>query len=137
MKRFSARVASGFRRSVKSEDGAVSIEFVFWLPVLVFLLSVTADASLIFGTKAQILRVVQDANRATSVGRLRTTDETVAYIRTNIGRYATTATITSQFTSGVVSSTVVIPASSLTATGLLSGMSNISVTINAQHLLES
>lgn len=137
MSRFLIRGRRSLKRVLRREDGAVTVEVVLWLPILVFLLALMADASLIFGTKAQILRIVQDANRATSIGRFRTTAETVTYIRTNLGGFAANATVTSVVTSGVVSSTVTIPSEDLTATGFFSGMANFNVTINAQHRLEA
>ena len=128
------KTSPGFMRQ---EDGNVSIEFVFWLPILVFVLALTADVSLIFGAKAQVLRVIQDANRAAAVGRLRTVAETENYVRTNIGRFADQAVITSVVQDGVVSTTVIIPSSRLIATGLFGRMSGLNVTINAQHMLEA
>ena len=137
MRGFSTKGGTSLKRLLRREDGSVTVEIVIWLPVLIFMLALMADASLIFGTKAQVLRIVQDANRAASIGRFRTTQETVKYIRDNLGVYANDATVTSVFRSGVVSSTVVIPTKALTATGFFSGMANFNVTINAQHRLEA
>jgi Flp pilus assembly protein TadG len=137
MNRKTAQKFSSIRRMMRREDGSVTVEVVLWLPVLLFLLAVTADASLIFGTRAQILRVVQDANRAASIGRLRDEDATIKYIKDNIGVYADKATVTTEFVSGVVSSTVVIPSYKLTATGFFSGFAGFNVTVNTQHRLEA
>jgi hypothetical protein len=50
---------------------------------------------------------------------------------------ATNATITSQIVNGnVISTTVVIPSNDLIANGFLGRLTNINITINAQHLLE-
>jgi Flp pilus assembly protein TadG len=112
------------------------------MPILLLLISLTADAALLFGAKANVLRVVQDANRAASIGRLGTDlgDMTTGarnYVRTNIGYMATNATITSQIVNGnVISTTVVIPSNDLIANGFLGRLTNINITINAQHLLE-
>ena len=125
------------RRFLQCEDGSVTIEFVLWLPILVLLISLTADAALIFGNKANVLRVVQDANRAASIGRLLTVQETQDYVRTRMGVLATNATITSVINAGVISTTVVIPTNDLIATGFLGKLAGINVTINAQHMLEA
>lgn len=128
---------STIRTFLCSEDGTVAVDFALWLPVILLTFGIIADTSLIFGTKAQILRVIQDANRAASVGKFRTTAETVAYITTHIAGLAPTATITSVVTSGIVSSTVTVPARDLDATGLLVGIISFTVTISAQHMLEA
>ncbi len=131
-----------FRPFRRREDGSVTVEFVLWMPILLLLISLTADAALLFGAKANVLRVVQDANRAASIGRLGTDlgDMTTGarnYVRTNIGYMATNATITSQIVNGnVISTTVVIPSNDLIANGFLGRLTNINITINAQHLLE-
>ena len=80
-----------------------------------------------------MLRVVQDANRAASVAKFRTSAQTIAYIRGRITTLALRATITSVVTAGVISSTVPIPSEDLTATGLLS----IMVVVNSQQMLEA
>lgn len=132
----SRRFVAAVRRFLRDADGTASVEFVLWLPVWVLIISLTADASLVFSAKSQVLRVIQDANRATSVGRIRTVQETENYVRLNIGEYASHARITSVVTSGVISTTVVIPTNDLIATGLLGGLTGRNVTINAQHMLE-
>jgi Flp pilus assembly protein TadG len=137
MSRVFGKAKASIKRLLRREEGAVTVEVVIWLPFLIFLLTLIADASLIFGTKAQVLRIVQDANRAASIGRFRTTAETSAFIRTSMGAYATGATINTVFNAGVVSSTVIIPSANLTATGFFSGMAGFNVTINAQHRLEA
>jgi Flp pilus assembly protein TadG len=133
------RPVQGFGRR---EDGTATIEFVLWLPILVLLISLTADAALIFGAKANVLRVIQDANRAASIGRFKEEpDFEVAvenYVRTNIGNYARHATIATEVIGGnVVSTTVTIPSSRLMAVGFLGQLTGITVTINAQHMLEA
>ena len=60
------------RRFIRHDNGGVTIEAVLWMPVFVALLCLVADASLIFGRQAEVLRVVQDANRAMSVGKFGT-----------------------------------------------------------------
>ena len=129
------------RRYRQQEDGSVTVEFVLWIPILVLLISLTADAALLFGAKANVLRVVQDANRAASIGRLGPVDEMTVeaqdFVRARIGFMAANATITSVVIgNNVISTTVVIPSNDLIATGFLGRLANINITINAQHYLE-
>lgn len=114
---------------------------MIWLPILLLLLSIAVDASLLLGAKANVLRVVQDANRAASIGRFNDQDDVLAavegYVRDNIGNCADDATITSVVTNGVISTTVRIPSNSLMAAGFLGALTGINVNINAQHMLEA
>lgn len=136
------RLVRPMRRFQQREDGTATIEFVLWLPILVLLISLTADAALIFGAKANVLRVIQDANRAASIGRFKEEPDFATavedYVRVNIGNYAQHATISTEVIGGnVVSTTVSIPSSRLMAVGFLGQLTGITVTINAQHMLEA
>ena len=137
-----SRMAASARRYWRQEDGTATIEFVLWLPILVAVIALTADAALIFGAKANVLRVVQDANRAASIGRFKEEPNFARavenYVRANIGTYANRATISTEVINGnVVSTTVRIPSGELMATGFLGQLTGINVTINAQHMLEA
>lgn len=136
------RLLKPMRRYQQREDGTATIEFVLWLPILVLLISLTADAALIFGAKANVLRVIQDANRAASIGRFKEEPDFATavedYVRVSIGNYAQHATISTEVIGGnVVSTTVRIPSSRLMAVGFLGQLTGITVTINAQHMLEA
>lgn len=122
---------------LRDESGSFTIETVMWLPVLVFLFCMIADASLMFGKQAQVMRVVQDANRALSVGRLQSDAEVEAYIAQQIAWMTTNAVIATDVTNGVISSTVSIPAGDMTATGFISAFSSLTVNVTAQHLSEA
>lgn len=122
---------------LRDESGSFTIETVMWLPVLVFLFCMIADASLMFGKQAQVMRVVQDANRALSVGRLQSDAEVEAYIAQQIAWMTTNAVIATDVTNGVISSTVSIPAGDMTATGFISAFSSLTVSVTAQHLSEA
>lgn len=121
----------------KDTRGAVSIEMVIWLPVFTLLLGVVADAALIFSKQAQVLRIVQDANRATSIGRLVTSAETEAFIANRISQISPNALIVTTIQAGIISSTVTMPASDLTATSLVAAFSSIDVSVSSQHLSEA
>ena len=129
-----ARVIATFRRK---EDGAATVEFVLWLPVIAFLFGLVADTALIFGGQAQVLRVVQDANRAMSIGLVRTVDDTQSMILAGIVRIAPNATVETTVNAGVIRSTVFIPVTDLTATGLVDAFTKFDVAVFAQHLAES
>lgn len=126
-----------FRAFRRDEGGSFTIEAVLWLPVFMVLFCLIADASLIFGKQAQVLRIVQDANRALSVGRFTTGADAEAFIRQQMLPFSTNAVITTDIAAGVISSTVEIPAGDLTATGLISSFGSLTVSVTAQHLSEA
>lgn len=128
---------SVFAAFCRKEDGAATVEFVIWLPVMVFLLGLVADTAMIFGEQARVLRVVQDANRAMSIGRVRTVEDTQSMILAGIVRIAPNASVATTVNGGIISSTVLIPVTDLTATGLVDSFTDFNVAVFAQHLAES
>lgn len=113
------------------------MEFVLWLPIMAFLFAIVADTAMIFGGQAQVLRVVQDANRAMSIGRVRTIDATQGLILSGIANIAPNASVVTTVSGGLISSTVMIPVTDLTATGLVDSFTDFEVAVYAQHLAES
>lgn len=107
------------------------------MPVFVMLLCLVADSALIFGKQAQVLRVVQDANRAMSIGRIMTVADAQTYIQTRIATLSPHATIVTSLQSGVIVTTVTMPSSDLTATGFLSAFTALNVRVSAQHMTEA
>lgn len=129
--------ARRIRPFLHEERGAFTVEAVLWMPVFVFLFCLIADASLIFGKQAQVLRVVQDANRALSIGRFQSDLDAEAYITQQIAWFTQSAIVTTSVTNGVISSTVEIPAGDMTATGFISAFKSLTVSVTAQHLSEA
>lgn len=132
-----ATLQSAFCRFRRAEDGAFTVEAVMWLPVFLFLFCLIADASLIFGKQAQVLRIMQDANRAMSVGRITSADSAESYIAGQISSLTTNAVITTTVSGGVIVSTVEMPAGDLTATGFISSFTDLTIRVTAQHLSEA
>lgn len=61
------RVAGAF---CSNEAGNATIEFVIWVPAFSFLLMFFLDIGLYFATRAEMMRVTQEAARYISVGAL-------------------------------------------------------------------
>jgi TadE-like protein len=130
---FRSRLANFLRES----DGSVTIEFVLWLPLLTALIGISADLALYFGLKAQMLRILQDANRAAAIGRLTTEAETEAFIMDSMGDYADVATVTTSFDEGSVITSITIPSADITVTGLMDMLTIEALVVRAMHLLEA
>lgn len=127
---------AGLRRKAAREDGAATVEVVLWLPVMALLFALVADTAMIFGAQAQVVRVVQDGNRALSTGRMREAAEAQAQIKAQIAAISPGAVVTTTNVDGLISTTVAMPVTDLTATGLVDAFANFSVRVRAQHLSE-
>ena len=101
------------------------------------LFGLVVDTSIIFGDQSQILRVVQDVNRAVSIGRVRTSDDAEAMILADIDTIAPNASVETTLSNGIITSTVTIPVSDLSVTNLIDVFHDFNVTVSAQHLSEN
>lgn len=128
------RSAKGFTRST---SGSTTIEMVIWFPIFMLLFCLIADAALIFSKQAQVLRIVQDANRATSIGRMMSSTDTQSYIYNRVVEISPNANVFTTIDAGVISSTVTMPASDLTATSLIDAFRSLNIRVSSQHLSEA
>ena len=128
----------GIRKFLRSTEGSASFEVVIWTPVFMFIFFLIADTAIIFSDQAQVLRIVQDANRAMSIGQ---TDETATEnrIKAAIASISPNAAVdtTVDTSTGIIRTDVVMPISDLEATGMVGAFDNLSVTVTAQHLSEA
>lgn len=124
-------------RFLRAEQGASTIEFVIWVPVFALLLGLVADAALIYGGQARILRVVQDGNRAMSIGRVTDTNTLESQIATQLRPLSARAVVSTTVAGGVINSSVTVPLSDLTATGLVAAFDGLTMTVSAQHMAEN
>lgn len=124
-------------RGLSDESGAATVEFVLWLPVMAALFGLVVDTSIIFGGQSQILRVVQDVNRAVSIGHVRTSDDAEAMILAGIDNIAPNASVDTTLSNGIISSIVTIPVSDLSVTNLIDVFHDFNVIVSAQHLSEN
>jgi Flp pilus assembly protein TadG len=67
------------KRLAHSRAGTVTVEFVVWLPVFVFLLALTADACKLYLTQADMWSVARDTARRMSTGELATPEAAETY----------------------------------------------------------
>ena len=124
---------SRFRRD---QDGSASIESLLFIPLFVLILVFILDVSMIFYGKAQALRIVQDGNRALSVGVFTETTDAENFISTAFGAYSPSAVINTSITDGIITTTAVFPARDLMVVGSIPVFANTQVSVTAQHFLE-
>lgn len=136
MRRITRRLGSLIPARFRDESGSATVETVLWLPVMITLVMLVADVSFIFNNQARALRIVQDANRAFSVGRLNSTTETEDFVRTQLADMTHSSIIATTLTSGVIRTTARIPVSDMTIVSWFDVFSGFYVTVRSEHFLE-
>jgi Flp pilus assembly protein TadG len=121
----------------RNQNGSATVEAVIWMPVFVFFLGLVVDTSLIFARQAQALRIIQDANRSLSIGRIMTVEDTESMIFARLTPYSPHVQITTSVDMGLITSTAVMPASDLTSLGLIPAFAGLNVSVTAQHMSEN
>lgn len=126
-----------FRKFCRDESGSFTIEAVIWMPIFVIILALMINVSTVFFNESQMLRVVQDANRAFSLGRLETVEDTEEYILAQLAYLSTSFTVDTTMTSSVVSTTVSVPATELMPMNISSSaFSSLIIDVSGQQLIE-
>lgn len=121
---------------LRDERGSATIETVLWMPVYVFFLSLVFDSSFVFFNKTQVMRAVQDANRAYSVGRLKSLADTETAIRTAVQALGANPAVTSTLQNGIVQSTVRVRAGELGGVGVIKRLADLEITVSGHHVVE-
>ena len=120
----------------KDERGSATLEAVLWLPVFISFMVLAADASFIFFGQNQAYRVVQDANRNLSIGRLQSEEEVVDYVVERLASISPNATVTAVIDGGIIASVAKIPVTDLMATSFFSAFLDLELTVGARHFVE-
>jgi len=79
---------------------------------------------------------MHDANRSFSVGRHISPEATMTAIKNNASYITPNMTVDTQVSNGVIYTVAQIPVSDLDITGLFTGITAATLTINSQHYLE-
>ena len=127
------------RRFLRREDGTATVEFLLWVPIIFTLLVMILDVSYVYFQRATALRMIQDVNRAFSIGRLEDEAEATAAILAaihTISPNGEAATVYDTAT-GIITTYVNMPASDLMPVGTLPGLgNNFTIGLSAQHYAE-
>ncbi len=132
----SPRLGTFMKRFRRDERGSATIEAVLWLPFFVIFFVMIADVSLVFFRQTEVLRVVQDANRALSVGRFSGPAETEDYVKTAIAPLTTRAQVTTSVNSGVIGTRALVPVDDLVAVGMFNFLTGYYVAVESNHYVE-
>lgn len=133
-------IASAIQRAkarlFRKEDGSVSVEAALWLPLFMGLILLITNTSLVFYGQSQAMRVVQDANRAYSTGRLATEEEVRAFIAERLTPLTTEPIIETTVHQGVIYTTAQLPVEDLAHIGNLNMFSGYYVHVASQFFVE-
>jgi Flp pilus assembly protein TadG len=133
----SSRVGKEARRFFTDEDGSFTIESVVWMPIFAILIAIIMNVSMVFFGESQMMRVVQDANRAFSLGRFENELETETYILANLDNMDANFTVETTLSGGVITTELSAPAADLMPLNLMtSAFDSVDVSVFAQQLLE-
>ena len=136
MMRLRLRVTSYLCRFRRSTDGSATVEAVLWLPLFVLFFVMIADVSFAFHRQTQIMRVVQDGNRAFSVGRLEDVAELETYLKTRLSTFTENAEVTSFIDTGTITTQVRVPIEDVVAVGMFNFLSDYSIGATSHQFIE-
>lgn len=137
-----ARIAAFSRR----DDGGATVETVLWLPLLFAVFGLMLDVAMVFNGQAKVLRVIQDYNREFSIGGYGDPNEPVsvelARMQADMKKELNAlelwpSTIAPSVSSGVIRTTVVIPARQLTITHFFGALASLEVDVTADMTIEN
>ncbi|WP_281982454.1 TadE/TadG family type IV pilus assembly protein [Thalassorhabdomicrobium marinisediminis] len=130
------RATQAWHAFKKDDAGSATIESVLWQPLFVMFFVLIADVSFVFHRQTHILTVLQDGNRALSVGRLASLDELKDFVRERISYLSDNTEIDSVISSGVVTTQVQVPVHDLVAVGMFDFLANYNINVGSQHFIE-
>ncbi len=132
-----SRLGHEARRLFTDEDGSFTIESVVWMPIFAILIAVIMNVSMVFFGESQMLRVVQDANRAFSLGRFEDELETETYILSRLDYMDADFTVNTTLNNGIISTVLRAPATDLMPLNLMtSAFKSVDIAVSAQQIVE-
>lgn len=135
LSRCALRLGARFR---KQSEGSATVEAVLWVPIFALVLGLMVDTSMIFHGQSKVIRVVHDANRNISMGRLTSSTEVEDFIKTQLAAFKVTPTTVSAVSDdNIVVTTVTVPASEFQVLQYFSSLMNLEIDVVAAHVLDS
>ena len=129
------------KRFLRQEDGTSTIEFVLWLPIVVLILLLIVDSSMLFMSRSQAMRVLQDTNRLYSVGQFTGTPaeritKAQNYALSRLRGLSPSATATTVETNRVVRTQATMETREIAQIGFLGLMIDTTMVVAAEHRVE-
>jgi Flp pilus assembly protein TadG len=129
------------RRGIANEAGSATVEAALWIPFFLLLIALIADASFLFNRQAQMLRSVQDVNRAFSTGQIQTPEELQEILAGQYAGLSDNVRVSSSLDTGSVPGETIrtslsIPARDVVSIGIISNLTSFDLTVVAEHYRE-
>jgi len=105
-------------RWLKNEDGTATVEFALWLPVMAFLLTLTADATTLMHQQQNLYNAARDASRQVALGQ-KTEEEATDGLKSRFTTEALNVIVRQE--NGFVTTSISIPYSEYTRVGSIFG----------------
>lgn len=121
----------------RDEEGAATIEAVLWLPFYIMLFGLLVDVSMIFYGQSKLLRIVQDANRNMSIGRLASDSDVETFVKARAGSMSGDPKATTVVNAGLILTTASVPMTDLDLFGVAGVFKGVRMTVQAEHLMEN
>lgn len=128
-------VQNSIRTFARNEDGTATVEAVIWLPTFFYILILSVNVTMIFHGYSRVLRVVEDANRGLSIGRIGTATDAAQAIKDNLPNYwnvRPTVTIDN----GLIKTVVKVKTSDMSLLSTMAVFAGSDITIQTQQYLE-
>lgn len=100
-----------FRDFRSKEDGSSTIEFLFWVPVMVGLMTLTVDAVMLMSQSQSLNNLARDTSRSVAVGAITPSQAEAALADWSSSRNANVTVI--EGSDGFVTTTITMPFSSV------------------------
>lgn len=128
---------SRVRRFRSREDGAITVEFVVWMPVMFLFLTLAVDVTMILHSYSYVSRVVHDENRRLSAAITSNTAEAESRIEAALTGFSSNAEASTSITGDIITSSVAIPAADLAVSPIFDGLTSFTIRVTASHLWEN
>lgn len=119
----------------RKDEGSATVEAILWLPIFFLIIGLATDVTMIFHANSRALRVVEDVNRAISVGRITSLTEAQADIVKMLPNYAHVTAVV-KVSNGVITSKVTIPVSSVVVIGAVKSLIGQSIYVTTSQYVE-
>lgn len=102
---------------IEREDGGTTIEFVLWVPILVFIFALMVDTSMTFARQSHMWRVATEISRSLTTGSLKESEVAERAAAMSQGRTVYSAAVTQD--GNLVTTSVSVPLTSSAFMGVL------------------
>ncbi len=129
------KISRNAKRFGQDENGAISVEFVLWMPVFFLVLMLITDTTLVFSAEARLWSITRDAARQMSIYQI-DEDTVAAYVAENAIGLNGDLTVTASDTGPDIWVQVSMPIADVALFGVFSALSDPIITARVTQRTE-